>query len=160
MALLKTYIRNKAPGFTLVEVVICFAVVGFVFSLMSIVDIHIYQRKTFQEEVFGIETVLRRARSTSMNNICLYGNCTGGRKHGVFFEADKYTLFQGDSYSMRDSGSEEVFSVEQGILLSGIQEVVFEQLSGNVINPGKIEIDRSDGMQSEILVSGEGVITY
>lgn len=70
--------NTSAPskGFTLIEVVIVMAIVGFLAVFGIIVGLDSYSRYNFHSEVDDAVAMLQRARSEAINNI-------GGVAHGV-----------------------------------------------------------------------------
>ncbi len=152
----KIFIRNT-PGFTLIEILVVIALISVVATLSIGISSTLYTQKTFDDEVSGVLVAVYRARSLSMSNICRGVSCANGKSHGIFFGAHNYTVFEGDSFSTRDTSLDEVSTVLSAF--QGLSEIVFEPLSGNVVNPGTVLVRSPNGQSSSIAVSGEGVVS-
>lgn len=112
------------------EVLIVLGILSIIFAITAFISFDTYRGSTFRNERDTIIGTLQRARSQSINNVCL-GTCTNSRAHGVHFTNTQYTLFQGLSYASRDTAYDEVKTVNPGIGLSGATDVMFAQLSGD-----------------------------
>ena len=100
-----------------------------------------------------------------MSNVCLptIGSCTNGKAHGVYVSAGQYTVFQGQSYATRDIAVDEIYLVRGADVKAksgSLTEVVFEQLSGDVLAPGYIALLNSDGHVSTTTITTQGTITW
>jgi len=125
MKLPNTYNHNNNRGFTLIEIIVVIGIfsvlagAGLVFSYDS------YRGYLFRSEYGNIAHVITKARNLSANNF-------HESPHGVHFDTDTYTLFVGDSYASRDSALDIPFERNTAVHLDGPEDVVFEQLSGNL----------------------------
>ncbi len=130
-----------------------------------IVSMDNYHAYAFRAERDTLVSLLEKARSQSMSNICLgvSGSCTNGRPHGVHVSAGQYTVFQGQTYSTRDDVVDEVYPV-RGVDVKtksgSLSEVVFAQLSGDVLAPGYITLLNSDGHISTTTITSQGAIIW
>jgi hypothetical protein len=98
-------------------------------------------------------STLQKARSRAMNNV-------EQTKHGVHIEneLDYYFIFKGDTYNPNDSTNEKI-PREEKIILSGLTNIVFKQLSGNA-NEGNITLTDTGGKQKTIIISENGLIDW
>ena len=151
MKLPSILLQNKGlpvqAGFTLIEIVIVIAIVGFLAIFGIIIGADSYARYNFHSEEDIAVSLLQRARSESINNI-------GGVTHGIYFaDPADLILFSGSSYA----GSYELKIAKSQIVsydysaCSGNQ-VVFAQLSGKTagcvikINGKNITINNEGGI--------------
>ena len=137
MVLPKIYIRNarrnSTSGFTLIELLVVMGILGVVGTFSLIGSIDNYRNFSARNERDAFVAALEKARSQSINNLCLGVPCTDGKAHGVHLESGRYTLFQGDSYATRDVAFDEVTtpSYRVDFPAGSFSEVVFSQLSGD-----------------------------
>lgn len=150
-------ISNQNNGFTLIELVITIGLVALIAGLGMLLSFDYYRNNSFFSEQKIITSVLQKARNQAMNNICL-GTCTEGKKHGVRFETDKYVIFQGNNFSSRDTAYDEEVKISPTISISGMTEVVFDQLSGNATVTGGNLTVSSNGRSAIIEVNSNGRI--
>lgn len=166
MKLLRICIRERsggAAGLTLIEIIVVIAIFTILGGLGLMVSMDSYRGYAFRGERDSLITVLQKARSESMNNMCRGATCTTGKLHGVALQPGQYVLFQGTSYATRDTALDEyVASGYAGVHAApgSLTEVVFDQLSGDVHLPGTITLLGDDGHTSTITVGGEGEITW
>ena len=113
----------KLKGFTLIELLIIVALL----SIVSVMSVVFYSRFFTQNAVSNssdqLVGELRKAQMYSMM----------GRKNGawgVTFSANKFILFQGNSYATRNSAFDESFSVNPNINVSGLTELTFARITG------------------------------
>lgn len=118
-------------GFTLIEFLISVAIIFSISSLGLFIGMDFYKSSSLNSERHIAISILQKARNLSMANI-------NEVKHGIYLDADKYTIFQGENYSSRDPAYDEIININPMITKSGLQEVVFEQLTGKPSAIGNI----------------------
>lgn len=157
--------KKYKRGFTLIEILIVVGIMTLLGGVTLIVSMDNYHAYAFRAERDTLVSLLQKARSQSMSNICLptNGSCTNGKAHGVYVSAGQYTVFQGQSYGARDGAVDEIYLV-RGVDVKpksgSLTEVVFAQLSGDVLVPGYISLLNSDGHVSTTTITSEGTITW
>ncbi|MCX6759554.1 MAG: prepilin-type N-terminal cleavage/methylation domain-containing protein [Candidatus Nealsonbacteria bacterium] len=166
----RTNFQEKDAGFTLIEIIVVMSLLAAIGALTAFANFDVWRGYTFRGECDLLISVLQKARSQSVNNICLGSSCTDGRPHGVYIQSDKYTIFQGSDWDHRDVAIDEDFEANSKVssASSTISEVVFSQLSGDASFPqspglieGKIILNEIDGFHSEtISINNEGRIDY
>lgn len=125
-------------GFTLSELLIIIAVFSLLF-LLGIPALHLFQRETsLKDAAEEIKNVLLLAQSKATSS-------EGSRPHGVFFNSSstppEYTLFRGDTFSLREASFDLVYQLPKTIEFSQIDfasgsEVVFQKLTREATQPG------------------------
>ena len=146
-------------GFTLVEIMIVMAFVAIVGSFTMLMSMDTYRSYNFHTERDLAIAALQHARALAMGNTCTGGTCTTGKAHGVSIQADKYVIFQGDTYATRDASEDSVIQANVAVAHSGLLEIVFTQLSGNSTTPGTITF--SDATRSSsITIGAQGQIFW
>jgi prepilin-type N-terminal cleavage/methylation domain-containing protein len=152
---------RKKNGFTLIEMTIVMGLLAIVGSMSMVVNMDMYRGYMFRNEQNVLISVLEKARSQSVNNICLGSTCTDGQPHGVKILPGKYVIFQGADYDSREAAADEEINAASSMDFSGssISEVVFQQLSGDVSAPGEIKISNNIRTVT-ISINNEGQIDY
>ena len=144
-------------------------------SLGLYYDFDSFRSSSFHADRDSLVSALQHARIQAMSNVCLGGSaCTDGRSHGVRIRpADhptSYVIFQsGDgnsNYLNRDDDFDSIFEInpttKNGVNMQPdeIDEVLFEQLSGDVTVDGVITLTDDAGHTSIITISSEGQISW
>jgi Tfp pilus assembly protein PilE len=139
-------------GFTVIEFLISVAIIFSIGALGLFIGMDFYKSSSFNSERQTAISILQKVRNLSMANI-------NEAKHGVYLGTDKYTIFQGENYSSRNSAYDELIYINPTITKDGLQEVVFEQLTGKPSAIGNIIL--SDRTRSiTISIENEGRINW
>lgn len=155
----KTLPHNRPhPGFSLLEILIVLGILVLLMGLGLVMNLDRYRADAFRAERARLVSTLHKARNQSINNIC-FGSCVNGKPHGVHLTANSVTLFQGSNHASRDTAYDQVFPFNAPYALSGLDEVVFTQLSGEA-TPGVITLSDSTGRTSDITILSEGQISW
>lgn len=123
MRLHNIYSQNKA--FTLIEVVIVIGLTTFIAGIGMVFSVSTYKSYLFNKEYKTVEYILSQARSQAMNNV-------DEKPHGIHFDHETYVLFAGPTYPSNPS-SHETFAIHKEVQVSGSRDIVFEQLSGDIL---------------------------
>jgi len=145
-------------AFTLVETLIVMSLVLVITSFGFVMSKGDFMRNNLRDEVSVINSLLVRARNQSINTMCFGDSCVGGKKHGVYITEHSYVLFQGDSYLTRDVSEDEIVYPKRLIVITGLQEIVFELLSGSSKTPGNIVLSDENANTYTVSINTEGVI--
>ena len=90
-----------------------------------------YRGHSFRSERDVLVSVLQKARSQAVSNMCFGAGCTDGKQHGVHIESNQYTIFQGATWAARDPAVDEVTAIQSKTITAvGFTDVVFAELSG------------------------------
>lgn len=146
-------IRNKQLGFTLIEVSIVVAITA-VIAGFSFQTYKLSQSKT--ETNLAATTV-----ATSMRRAMAQARAVSGdTMWGVKIQNSQIVVFKGTSYASRDTASDEVYSVPSWLTFSGINEVVFNKLTGMPVSTGTVNITGPNNSSSTITLNSYGSIDY
>lgn len=152
-------------GFTVIEIMVVVAIIVIIGSVTMATNMDSFRGYSFRDERDILINTLTRARSMAVNNMCFGETCEGGKPHGIHFEADKYTIFQGSTWASRDGEVDEVIEINPVIEISTSLllpfDVIFAQLSGDVLI-GVLDITISDDTfhTSIISLNSEGQIKW
>src|SRR3989344_4820009 len=132
----------RARGFTLIEVLVVLALVAFIAGFGLLMGFNSISRGSVAQERDLFLTSLLGARARALANV-------NESPHGVHIEDDSFVLFEGNSYPGANHR-----------ILDRDDDIIFEQLSGNVVE-GVGTIVLSDGAQSVTIdINGVGRIEW
>lgn len=126
-------------GFSMIEVLISIAIASIIFLAGYFTNIESFSRELLISEHLTLVSVLQKARNSAMNNI--YASV-----HGVHVEDDAYVIFRVTPYDVNEPTNEEIPRNEK-VTISGLDEVIFSQLSGEPDRAG--EFNLSDGIRTK-----------
>jgi len=138
MKLLKA-LKNKSydmKGFTLIEILIAAAIIAGLAGLGLFLSFDSYRNYALNVERDILVNVLQKARSLSLNNI-------DESAYGVYIQNSNFIIFKGDSYVSRDPIYDETIPTNSSVSKSGLQEIVFEQLTANSSASGDIILNNA-----------------
>lgn len=155
--------KNNQSGFTLIELVV---VMGIIFMLFGFVSFNLIgvQRKV---SVNSTVDVLISDMASQQTKAMLGVGLSSGNSYGIYFEDNKYTLFDGTIYSSSDPNNFTV-SLSPGILFTNItfpsNSIVFSPRSGEMKDfsngQNTITIFDSEGTKTEtITINKYGVVS-
>lgn len=168
MALRKASIRKRAArGFSLIEILVVMAMFTMVAGLGLFVSMDAFRGYTFRSERDTVVSLLYKARSQAVSNMCFGAGCTGGRAHGVHFDSvnKRYVIFQGYTYAGRDASVDDVTLFRNNASsVAGLTDIIFSPLAATTTaNPSAVStvtITDQGGHASVITIGKEGRITW
>ena len=143
---------DSLNGYTLVEVLIVLAILTVIFGFAIEAGSNFYGGQSLSAERDSLTNLLKTARNQAMNNI-------DESSHGVYIVADKYILFEGNSYAARKQDFDSVFTRSKAVDISGLTEVVFNAPQGDSDSSGTITISNGNGA-AVIRINNEGRIDW
>jgi prepilin-type N-terminal cleavage/methylation domain-containing protein len=172
MASRKISTHNR--GFTLIELMVVIGLLALVGGFALFVSMDEYRGISFRSERDTLISLLQKARSESVNNICVgtAGVCTNGRPHGLHLGILPggiltYTLFQGTGWATRDATVDEVTLASSGSAATttpSLTDIVFSELSATTtptpLGIRTITMSDQGGKTSAITVGYEGGISW
>jgi prepilin-type N-terminal cleavage/methylation domain-containing protein len=155
----KLFYLNRSGGFSILELLIVVAVLGFV-STLTIVSLSSLTRANVLDSAAGdIISALSEARSRTLTS-------EGDTVHGIHFSTNAITRFTGGTYSAVDP-TNVVLSLPPSVTLSstaltgGAVDVVFARLTGVASATGTVTIAKSsDATDTKIItITTAGIST-
>lgn len=146
------------------ETMIVMAIMLFIGGLGLYYNLSNLNHSSFSSDHNILISSLLYSRGKAIANIC-NGLCIGGMSHGVYLNNNKYIIFQGENYSTRNPLYDITFEANPNIISSGINEIVFEKLSGEAKSveppPWNIYLKNTQTNQkSTITINSEGQILW
>ncbi len=124
--------KSKNSGFTITELVLVMAIALILMAIGSIAFIRPQQKANLDGVLNTLVSDIKSQQTRAMSGDSL-------SNFGLHLEANKYTLFEGSSYSLNDPNNFIVL-VEDPISLTTItfanQDIIFQKGSGEVIFTG------------------------
>ncbi len=159
MASPKIFIQTNT-GFTLIEIITVMGIFALVMAgLSAVTSMDTFRGYDWHGNRNLIISTLQKARSQAVNNMCFGAGCTDGLPHGVHLESGKAIVFQGNSYIAGNSINE-IIPISTNIILAGLSDVVFKELTGNVTTVGTINLSDSTLHSSVVDINSEGRISW
>jgi Tfp pilus assembly protein FimT len=153
--------QKGEAGFSLIEILVVMGMLTIIGALGLFMSMDSYRSYAFRNERNIVVSALQRARSQAVSNVCMGATCTDGKPHGVHVVTGQYVIFQGASYATRDAGYDQVINANTpNVSISGLSEVVFAQLSGEVATPGSITVGDNVGHSSVITINSVGQVVW
>ena len=145
-------IERGIQGFTIIEVMIAVGLITIIGSLALFVSMDFYRSYNLDAEMETIISLITRVRGRAVNNI-------DASSHGLYIDESSMTLFRGESYLLRNEDLDEVFPRSQAFEIEGLNEIVFDQLTGEASATGTIAIS-GQGRTAIIEINHEGRIDW
>ena len=142
-------IHNKS-GFTLIELLLVIAILGIVSSSSSPFFSRFLHQNSVSTVAFSLISHLRRAQFNAMMSM-------RNSSWGVAYQSSKIILFQGNSFSSRNSAFDEVFEIPPSVSVSGLSEIIFQKRTGLPQTTATVIIS-SIGTTKTITVNNQGVV--
>lgn len=139
---------HHVTGFTLIELLIVVVIVAIVGTFGTVISLNFYRTYSFNQDSDALVGALQTARARAMANY-------DGVPWGVRIDVSDIYIFFGIEYAHGNSSNQLMHTSSRKY--NGINQVLFEQLSGNVRNAGSIGI--TDGVRNAIItINSQGQI--
>lgn len=140
----------KKRGFTLFEILLVVALLGIMAALIPTVYVRLFTDTSVDTAIKTYKTTVRRAQTLALSG-------EGGDGWGVYITTGSATIFKGGSYAGRDTSFDEVYETSGSVVVSGIQEVTFEKITGSASGTGATIFSPSIGAPQSVTVNSKGV---
>lgn len=149
----KSVKHQKNKGFTLLEVLLSVAIIVLLAGLGTPIYQSFQTRNDLDIAQHTLASSLRRAQVLSQS-------VDGNAPWGVSLRSGEIILFQGSSYTARDTSLDEVFDLPGSISPSGVSEMVYEIFTGEPQATGTMTLTSNANEIRTITVNEKGTITY
>ncbi|MDI6820811.1 MAG: prepilin-type N-terminal cleavage/methylation domain-containing protein [Patescibacteria group bacterium] len=119
---MKSFKKGRNKGFTLIEVMIVFAIIALIALIGISLGIDNYRYYLLTTEIKNFISIMRSAKWAALSN-------NYKQSYGLSLQLDKFVIFQGSTYATRNTIFDEVYPRNQSINVTGPSEVVFSPLS-------------------------------
>ena len=144
---------KKNGAFTLLEMLLSIACI----TIITFIAIPIYQSFQVRNDLdiagTTIAQSLRRAQILSVSS-------DGDSTYGVKVQSGSITIFHGTSYILRDITLDEIFDMPTSIASTGIDEIIFNKLTGFPMSTGSVILTSSINETRTITINEKGMVTY
>jgi type II secretory pathway pseudopilin PulG len=144
---------NKNSGVTLLETILVIALVVGIAGMSAPLYQSFQVRNELDVTANTVVQSMRRAQALSQSG-------EQDSEWGVYMESGSVILFKGTSYLTRDTGFDELFSVKDALVFTGLQEVVFDRLTGVTDSVGTATLTSSTDEVREIVVNAKGNVSF
>lgn len=125
--------KRVSTGFTVVEMLASMAILGMLFALSLSAYASFNRREAVHASSTALAAALRDARARTLASVA-------GSQYGVKVDADRFTFFQGSTFSST-TASNNTFIYSSGVRASSsISTFIFERVTGNSSASGTIDI--------------------
>ncbi len=157
MPLRKAFIHNflKNKGFSIIEMLVVIGILLLLIQIGLFISLDFYGTYSYSSVRNELVTILNKARSRAMVNL-------NQSNHGIKILDNPASLviFQGYSYASRTAELDEFFSLSISPEISGMSEVVFNQITGNATVTGG-NLNYTAGPKTGVIsINSEGLIIW
>jgi prepilin-type N-terminal cleavage/methylation domain-containing protein len=138
-------------GFTLLELLLSVAIIT-ILGGVAVPLYSIYESKTSVSVLS--DAVVDSLRSTALFSVSGKENS----QWGVHFDTGEITIFKGNSFSSRDTSYDNIISLQDELVFSGINDIYFTN-KGIPDKTGTITI-KSGKEEKNITIDSNGIIDY
>lgn len=147
-----SHAKNVPRGFTLIELLLVATIVMLVGVFVLPVGFRAYESQLLTETTDGIGGALRRAQGFALAG-------RHGASFGVYFTEDAYTLFEGESYALRNAAADEVTVLPRTVIVQAPSDVLFAAATGVPNAEYTIEV-ANDYKTAPLRVLATGIIEW
>ena len=145
-------------GFSLIETIIVMGLIGIFAGIGLQVGIDTFERGLARTDRLLALSALREARAESMNNVCMNTNCSAPVPHGVYFEENKITIFEGASYSERYTHADITIPFSSPQTICNTSVVIFAPGTGDTAST-TLSLIGKDNREITISLNSQGGIS-
>lgn len=146
------FYRKNARGFSIIELIV---VISVFVVLLAVSEIGFFNFRSHSDLEMATNNLVEALRHAKANAEQVQGDS----KWGVGLLGNNIIVFAGTSYELRDMALDQTVSLPNGVLASGLSEIVFEKASGITLNTGSITLSNSYG-NKVVNINAKGAITY
>lgn len=148
----------KKNAFTLIELII---VMGLFAVLASIATINLIRPQITTNLDVSFDQIVSDIKQQQLASMV----SKKGDYHGIYFDNNSYTLFEGTTYNPTDSNNYKV-NLDAGFTFSSINlnsnQIVFDRQNGEILNyltGSSLTISHTSGLEKNIEINNLGVVS-
>jgi prepilin-type N-terminal cleavage/methylation domain-containing protein len=145
--------KAAAAGFTLLEVLLCVAILGALMGLSIPVYESFTRRNDLDLTTQSLAAALRRAETYARLQ-------NGDSDWSVEIQSSAVTLFKGTNFAGRNTNFDEVLSVPGTITPSGLTEVQFSRFTAAPNTTGSITLTSTTSDTRTVTLNAKGTVDY
>lgn len=125
--------KNNYKGFSVVETLVTIGILGLLLGVSLVSFATFNRREAVSAHTAALVEALRDARARTLASV-------GGSQYGVKVDSDRFTFFQGSTFSS-STPENNVFVFTGGVRASSsVSTFVFERVTGNSSASGTIDV--------------------
>lgn len=140
-------------GFTLLELLLCIAIIGILTGLSLPVYESFARRNDLDLTVQSTASAIRRAETYAR---AVRGDSTWGVK----FQSTDITLFKGATYATRDTNFDEVIDMPNTVSIAGLSEVQFAKMLATPSTTGSVTFTSTTNDTRTLTLNAKGMVDY
>jgi len=137
-------------GFTLLEILLVIAMITIIVGIFSPVFTRLFYRNNLDLAAEDIKTDLYRAKTLARSS-------ENNSNWGVYLTNSSSVIFSGSSYAARNIVFDEIQGLKGELIISGLNEIVFQKNNGQTLNSGTINLTLK-GDTKNIIINPYGLI--
>lgn len=148
--------KNKffsKTGVSLIEILLTVTLIAMIAGFSAVVYYNFLLRSDTSVATDTIVGTLKRAQVLARTS-------QDDSTWGLYIGSSQTVVFQGASYTDRNSTKDEIYILPGSTTTSGINEIVFEKVTGNPNITGIITIHSKNGQTKDIIINSKGVLNY
>lgn len=138
-------------GFTIIEIIVVLGILSMLLILSIAISFQHYKSFALHAERDRVVGILTQSRTLAMVN-------SNRLPHGVHVTSDSFIIFQGQEFITTDPQNT-IISSDTAVGHNGISDIIFTQVSGNVLQTGTISLNNASGSE-DISINTEGLIQW
>ena len=136
----------------MIEMLLSISIIVIILGISAPVYQSLQGKNDLDVAAITIAQTLRRAQTLAQSG-------DGDALWGVKIQEGAITLFQGPSYASRNTDFDELYEGSESIAVSGVNEVVFDRLTGQPDSTGTISLTYSSEIRN-ITINEKGTVSY
>jgi len=140
-------------GFTLIEMMLTLSIMVMLAGISAPIYLSFQAKNDLETANSVLISSLRRAQMLAQT-------MDHDMSWGVYLQERRLTVFAGETYNTRSSVYDEDFSLAPSVSFSGLNEIVFEKLSGETNNIGEIIINSNNNETRTITINQKGRLEF
>ncbi|TSC55426.1 MAG: Uncharacterized protein G01um101418_910 [Parcubacteria group bacterium Gr01-1014_18] len=140
-------------GFTLLEALLSVSVVAILALVAFPISIQFQNRTGLDIASYSFTQSLRSAQTLAQAS-------SGDSSWGVKADTGSILLFKGSSYASRDTAYDQISSIYESIILSGVTEVIFAKFTGLPQTTGTLILTSPNNETRSVTINSKGTVSY